>query len=461
MKILLVKVPSNIHIVVPPLSLAYVAAGLRGRAEVTILDCLKEGLDHAGFEKYLRKNSFDLVGCTAMSMELNSALECCRIAKRLNPAVVTVIGGAHACTDPESVLADDAVDFIFRGEAEPGLPSFVEALERGSTDFSGVPGLGYRVGENGTRSIRLNEPAFVQDLDRLPFPDFEAMKFEEYPKLYLARRHPFAPLLTSRGCPFPCTFCAGGVISGKKFRARSPENIMAEIRLMKEKYGVREVQFWDDNFTLDRRRAERICDLLIEEKLDLIWWCPNGVRLETLDFSLLDKMKASGCYAMVLGIESGSEKIQRDMKKNLKFEKLREVVEYADFIGIRTQGFFILGYPTETREDIEATIRLAKSLPLRRATFGLFQPLPGSEICRDLQRENRTAHLDFTRMEYSKPSVLPSGFRSADELKNLQRRALLEFYLRPRVLTRFLAENMSWSQLKELGAMARTYLVKS
>ena len=226
-------------------------------------------------------------------------------------------------------------------------------------NFKKIPNLGWK----NKKKIVLNPIKFIENLDALAFPDFDLLEIEKYPKLYLAKKHPSVPILTSRGCPFNCTFCTAKQLSGLKWRFRSAENIIEELKILKNKYHIKEFQIWDDNFTLNKERAKKFCDLLIKENLDLIWWCPNGVRLETLDKELLIKMKKSGCYAIAFGIESGSEKIQKDMNKNINFKHLREMVNFSYKLGFRTQGFFIIGYPTETREDILKTIKLAKSLP--------------------------------------------------------------------------------------------------
>lgn len=459
MKVLFVKAPSDMHVVIPPLSIAYLSASIRDKAEIRILDCLKEKYTYENFREYIQDFMPNVVGFTGFTMEINSILKCARIVKAISQSIITVVGGPHASTSPEDILSDSNIDFIFRGEAEAGFPVFIDNLKQNKINLSEIPGLGYREKINGEVKIKLNKIKLVEDLDSLPFPDYDLMKFTEYPKLYLSRKHPAAPILTSRGCPFLCTFCSGHRISGKKFRFRSPENVIKEIKHLKEKYNVKEIQIWDDNFTLDKTRAIKFCDLLIKERMGIIWWCPNGVRMETLDYSLLKKMKESGCYAMVLGIESGSEQIQKDMKKNLDFNKLREVVKYAKKLDIRMQGFFIIGYPTESKEDILKTIELAKSLELDRATFGLFQPLAGSEIYSVLKDAGRLNNIDFSKVEYSKPSILPVGIRSFDELKRLQRKALIEFYLRPKIFIRFLFENLSINQLKEVMHMVEKYIL--
>jgi len=456
MKTLLVKPISNIHVISPPLSLAYLASSLKKeKLKVKILDCLLRKFSYEDFRNYLQKNKPDVVGFTAFTLEFPIVLKMARIAKSTNKEIKVVVGGPHVSNHPQE-LKNKEIDFIFRAEAEKFFPKLIKELKKKKPKFSKIPCLGYKT----KNKIKINKIKFVEDLDSLPFPDFDLMDFKSYPKLYLAKKHPAVPLISSRGCPFTCTFCSAKQISGKKFRARTPKNIINEIKQLKEKYNIKEFQFWDDNFTLDKKRAKKICNLLIKENLNLIWWCPNGLRIETLDKELLLLMKKAGCYAIAFGIESGSERIQKDMRKNLNLKRVKEIITFTHKIGIRTQGFFIIGYPTETKEDILKTINFAKELPLDRASISLFQPLFGSEIYNDLVKQNKIPlNYSIADCDYSKASILPKGFQSLEEVKKLQRKALIEFYIRPKIFFNFMKENLSISQLKEIIQMIKTYVL--
>lgn len=456
MRILLVKPPSDMHVTLPPIGLGYIAAYLKNKmkdADLLFLDCLKEDCDHRRFSAYVDKVNPDLVGLTAFTMEIESALKCCEIIKSLNKKIITVIGGPHATCEPAEVLSNRHVDFIFRGESEIAFYEFIREL-KDKKDFRRIPNLGYKEGNE----IMLNEVKFPEDLDELPFPDYELMRFEQYPKTYKMKYYPSGPIITARGCPFPCTFCSAGKVSGKRFRSRSYKNVISEIKSLKERYGIREFEIWDDNFTMDKKRTHEFCDSLIENNMNLPWWCPNGLRAETLDEELIRKMKDAGLYSIAIGIESGSEKIQRDMKKNLDLKKIREIVGLGNRYKIRMEGFFILGYPTETREDILKTINLSRELPLKRASILLFQPLVGSEIYDSLKTEGKLGGINSSNTEYSKPSVLPDGLKSLSELKRLQQKAVLGFYLRPKIFIDFMKENFTKDQIRELLKMVKKYI---
>lgn len=325
------------------------------------------------------------------------------------------------------------IDHVFIGEVEKGFSYFLKNFS--SSDRLNASGLGYRNGKD----IVLNEPELIDDLNSVPFPDYKKMQFEKYPKMYFMKNFPAAPIMSSWGCPFNCTFCAGYRVSGRKWRSWSV------------KYILEEIDFWDDNFTLDRARTEEFCRSLKTLGWDFIWWCPNEVHLNTLDKELLIKMKESGCYAIVFGIESGSERIQKDMKKNLSFERLNEMVEFSYRIGLRTQGFFIIGYPTENEEDILKTIRISLPLPFLRASFCMFQPIVGSETYKYLVEKkiiNEKINVPIT-CDYSKTSIPAYYIKNIARIRQLQKRAILSFYLKPRIFFRLFRENMSLSQIKE------------
>lgn len=458
MKVLLVKPISDMHVILPPIGLGYLASYCQrdiSDIDLRILDCHRGRYTQERFKRYVIKFEPDIIGFTAFSMEIDSALEFASIAKQAVKRVTIVIGGAHASAVPQSILSNMSVDYIFRGEAEKGFSYFLKNFY--SSNKLKAPGLGYLNGKN----IILNEPELINDLDSIPFPDYKKMEFEKYPKMYFMRRFPAAPIMSSRGCPFNCTFCAGHKVSGRKWRSRSVKNIIKEIVYLHKEYGIREIDFWDDNFTFDRTRTEEFCRSLKTLGEDFTWWCPNGVHLNTLDKDLLIKMKESGCYAISFGIESGSERIQKDMQKRISFKKLREIVEFSYKIGLRTQGFFIIGYPTESEEDILKTIKLSQVLPFSRASFCLFQPIVGSEIYKYLVEKKVIDEKINTPItcDYSKTSIPTDYIKDIARIKQLQKRAILSFYLRPRVFFRLFRENMSLSQIKELANIVKKYIL--
>ena len=203
----------------------------------------------------------------------------------------------------------------------------------------------------------------------------------------IVKDFPVAPVLSSRGCPYNCDYCAVNSIWKRKYRTRSIENIVDEIELLIKRYGVKEIHFEDDNLTLNRQRVIELCDEIKRRNLKFSWACPNGIRIDTLDEKLLKRMKESGCYSISFGIESGSQKVLDDVHKRLDLKIVPGVVRTARKVGIETKGFFIVGFPTDTEETIRQTVEFAKSLPLDVAAFFVCMPLPGSKLFEDWLRK--------------------------------------------------------------------------
>ena len=225
---------------------------------------------------------------------------------------------------------------------------------------------------------------------------------------------------------------------------------MEEIRLLHNRYGIREIHIEDDNFTFDKNFVKEFCAQLKNSGLKISWTCPNGIRLDTLDEELLLVMKDAGFYSLSVGIESGSDKILEQMKKNITKEQIREKINLIKKCGLDVSGFFILGYPTENREDILATINFAIELGLKRAGFSLFKPFPGTEITRKLVEKGELKQMsdeDWARFVLSDAVYAPPGF-TRKQMKKIRREALLRFYLRPAIMFNFIRNIKNLKHLK-------------
>lgn len=456
MKVLLVRPVSKTHVIVPPIGLGYLATSLKKAGHsVSILDCVKEKMTYEDFEKYIKENKPSVVGITVFSYDLNSAKKSINLIKKIDQKIVTVVGGPHPSGDPIQTMEFlDNVDFAFKGEAEVGLPMLLDEIQNNG-DFEKVPGLVWK----RKKIIIINQQKFVEDLGSLGFPRWELLKPHEYPEAPhggFAKKFPVAPIIITRGCPFQCTFCAGHEITGKKIRSRPIKDVIKEIELLYNQYGIREIHIEDDNFTLNKNLVREFTTLLIKKRLKISWCCPNGVRLDTLDEDLLKLMKKSGCYSLSVGIESGSDKILKHMKKNLTVDKIKEKIKLINKVGISVIGFFILGYPTETKDDIISTIEFAKSLPLSRAEFNIFLPLPGSEMYEKLKEECKLNNINWNNFFVTK--VAYSENITKEELKKFQKEAFLKFYLRPKIILGMLKNVKSLKQFKYLISRISDYL---
>jgi magnesium-protoporphyrin IX monomethyl ester (oxidative) cyclase len=230
---------------------------------------------------------------------------------------------------------------------------------------------------------------FVENLDELPHPARHLLPMNEYFEIgeafIVTKKKPFTPLITSRGCTAQCTFCPVHATWGKKWRARSAENVLAEIEHLVETYGVREVHFDDDNLILNRKRADRIFQGMIERKLDIVWTVPTGLALWAADDNLIELMKESGCYKLYVAVESGDEHILRNViQKPLDLIKIKPLVQTMRELGIEVETFFVVGMPGETEETLSRTFRFARELDADATHYFFANPMPGTrlwEIC--------------------------------------------------------------------------------
>ena len=461
-KIVLVVPISHTHYLVPPIGLGYLATALRQHdcTNIVILDCVKERLSFTDLRERFKIWKPQIVGFQVFSYDFDSVVRSIEILKQVSPETIVLIGGAHVSATSDTVLDEiSGADFGFAGEGEIGLPMLARRiLGNEEVPLENIPGLIWR---NGS-SIHANSRAGTEDLDRLGFQAWDLTPPASYdgsPQGGFYKKFPIAPILTTRGCPYLCTFCGSGVNMGHNLRNRSMGHVMDEMVMLYNDYGVREFHIIDDMFNFYKNRVIEFCQGIKDRNLDISYTFPNGLRLNQLDRETLQMMKDTGAYAFTVGIESGSQRILNTMKKGLTLELIEEKVNLINAVGLEPSGFFIIGYPGETVDDINATIQFAKRLKLKRAHFSNFLPLPGTEATKRLVENKEIEKPDWGTLFYSKVSYTPRGI-TRKQLKQLQRRAFLEFHLRPHILFRILLEIKSAKQLKMIIVRAIDYLFK-
>ncbi len=427
-----IKEKKHILNLMPPLGLGYLASAIRNANNVTILDCVKEGFDLKEFRDYVARNRPDVVAFTVFTCDLENVNQSIDAIKKMSPNIITIAGGPHPSGDPSGTLAHlRSLDYAFAGEAEKGFPLLLAEIskEPAKRDLKNIPGLVWK--SNGMTNM--NPKTFTENLDEIAFPSWDLIKLRSYrgvPNGVFTRQYPFAPIIVTRGCPYLCTFCSAHNIVGRKLRYRSINNVMEEIRILHEQFGIREIHIEDDNFTFNLDFAKKFCKRLIELNLPLTYSCPNGIRLDRIDRELLSLMKRAGFYNIYVGIESGSSRILRHMKKKLEPDEILKKVNLIKEVGFEVSGYFMLGYPEETLEDIEETINFARDLPLDWAHFAAFIPIPGSEIMENEEIKELCKSINWSDFFNTDVPFSPRGI-SRNELKQLQRKAFLKFYLRP------------------------------
>lgn len=382
MKILLIYPPGKTSFVTPPLGLMYLGAYLKKAGhQPEILDFLLDRFDEdLLFEK--AKNA-ELIGISAVTPLIANAIKLADLIKEKFPEKIIVLGGPHPTLLPrETIESCKNIDYIVKGEGEERLNWLIEYLI-GKRRKEDLDGLYFR--ENG-EIIDLPQKSRIENLDSLLFPARELVPIERYSKFLESRKKPATTIITSRGCPFDCTYCSKPIF-GRLCRERSPENILKEMELLKEKYNVREIIFYDDTFTLNGERIAELCQLLIEKKVNIIWKCETRVNL--VNGELLRLMKRAGCYLIGYGIESGNQKILDVLKKGITIAEVEKAVKITRETGIEILGYFMLGIPGEGEKEIKETIEFAKSLNIDYAQFSIATAFPGTELYRTAKTQNR------------------------------------------------------------------------
>jgi anaerobic magnesium-protoporphyrin IX monomethyl ester cyclase len=432
-----------------PLGIAYVAAFLEKQHKMSIIDSPTEGwrnLEQVDETKYrqglkneeiadrIRRWSPEIVGIDIpFSGWSKAAFEVAAVVKSVDKDIIIVVDGLHPTARPEDCLSHPSIDFVVRGEPEYTMFELVGALEKGTTpELEKIKGIGFI--KNGKNVITSPRPE-IQDLDSLPFPARHLLPMEEYFAAVKENpirgviRKPWAIMITSRGCPHNCVFCSEHIVMGRRWRKRRPENVVDEIEQLVQNYSIKQIDFYDNNMTLNKKRAEKICDLMMERKLDIEWYVPTGVRADTLDEELLTKMSASGCKGLRIAPESGVQRIVNDViKKNLDLKDVEKAVVLAKKAGIKIGVFFILGLIGETKEDMNETIRFAYKLRQLGADsfhFSIAMPLYGTELYEQAKQGGFLGE-DFSdeALAAAEPLITTSEF-TADDLRELCMRANL------------------------------------
>jgi anaerobic magnesium-protoporphyrin IX monomethyl ester cyclase len=381
----------------PSLGLAYLAAiaEQEGHTAAVFDTGLRPSVPVADEVKAIVDWKPDVVAFTSMTTSYQSVEEAAILLKEAL-GVPIIIGGPHATTLPEMTLANPHIDFLVYGEGEYVFRDWLRQIETGDTDWAKNKGLWYKTADG--RVVDNGERELIPDLDELPFPARHLFDLPAYP-LYAPTGEQMITVLTSRGCPYKCSFCFKGIV-GRTYRQRSPENIVAELREIIDRYGVRNFYFMDDLFTINVKRLEAILDYFIGQDLDVRWRCL--ARVDRVNPELLRKMYRAGCRQIHFGIESGNPEILERTAKHIDLDQVRQAIEWTEDAGIMSKGYFMLGLPGDTETTMNETIEFAASLRLSEAMFSIATPMPGTELWEELIHKNPDTvyNTDFTKSYY-------------------------------------------------------------
>lgn len=437
--------------------------------------CLAATLEPAGFRVVLAEPSVDgsdveallgsaltpplLVGISARTSSFLDLVSIAEKVRRLAPEVPVVIGGVHVSALPEPSLLEAKADLAVRGEGDRTMVVIAEKLREGrpAETLLDVPGVFVRL--NGSE-VRGSDTADPPDLAALPPPAWHLVDLDRYSRIpwQLVRRGScIAPIMTSRGCPFGCVFCASSVVCGRRLRLRDPEAVADEVEWLVRHRGVDEIHIADDNFNADESHAFAVCGALLRRNLRLPWKTPNGVRVDRLNADLLDIMKASGCYQLGFGIESGVPAILANSNKSLDLDDALRNIELTSKKGISTFGYFVVGLPGDTLQTVRESIRWALDSSLDHVHVAPMVPYPGSDVFRRMPNHHPLRR-DWKR--YTHLVTFDTPTMTAGEIRQAIREFYLRFYSRPSRAAG-LVRSLRHASLPTFYVLARAYLYGS
>ncbi|MDI3550684.1 MAG: anaerobic magnesium-protoporphyrin monomethyl ester cyclase [Methanobacterium sp.] len=416
MKVLLINPPyfnskyKFIGLVAPPLGIAYMAAVLeQNDIAVEIIDAAALEMSWETLEREIKRTSPQLVAVTALTPTIDQALQTAELAKKTCPQATVVMGGYHPTFNYQEILEKDYVDIVIRGEGEYTLLELVQTLEDGG-DLKNVKGIAYEGVVTPPRPL-------IEDLDELPFPARHLLPMDHY-KILNMKLHT-ATLISGRGCPMQCSFCASAALHGNKLRMRSAQNVVDEMEHLIKDHDAGMIAFMDDTFTLKPSRVAEICDEIIKRDLDIYWGCT--ARADTLSPELLKKLHASGCITLFLGVESADQQQLDRVNKQITIDKIRQAFKLSRENDIRTIASVVLGMPGDTKDSIERTIKFVRELNPSYALFSLATPYPGTRFYQEAVQDDLIKVKDWSKYTLLSP-VLETVDCSLDELKKMQKK---------------------------------------
>jgi len=420
----------------PPLGVLVVAAVLEENGfDVTVVDFQSMAVDFDQIEEIIADWDFDVCGITATTSIANSGYQVCDLIKKHHPETMVVFGGVHATAAPDEAVTHTSIDYVVRGEGE-----FIMLRLLQGEDPKNIDGLTFR-GADGEIN-RIGKDGFVENLDILPMPAYHKINFKSYkPAVGGYRRTPAINMTTTRGCPGRCTFCNSAAIT---LRKRSAEKIVDEIEVLTTKYGMKEISFYDDTFTVYPRNVIRMCELLVEKGIDITW--SAFARTDTVSPKLLAAMKKAGCHQLMYGIESKNTEILKNIKKDIAEGKTSDALRITREAGIATRCTFMLGNPGETEATMDQTIEYAIELDPDIALFNITVPYPGTEMFVWAKENGYLLSEDWDDYDLSQP-VMSLPTISNDVIAEKYREGFRRFYYRPKSILRMARRMLDPTQI--------------
>ena len=415
----------------PPIGLGYLASYMENMGfNVFLIDLSLRNISNEVLSSFIKKKNPILIGISALTAYYPSMIELCKFLKK-EISIPIILGGIHPSSLPELSLRESNADYAVIGEGEQTLLEVATILEK-CGDPSKIKGLGFM---RYDEYIQTPPRELISNLDDIPFPAWHKINPLKYPKEphgFILKYAKVAPIISTRGCPYNCTYCASCNFWGQKIRFRSPRNVVDEIEYLINKFGIREIHFWDDNLTMKPSHIIGICKEIIKRRLNIALATPNGIRIDSLNNNVLRWMKAAGFHYLLFPVESGSQNVLKSVQKKTDLKVIAKNAFLAKKKGFNLHGIFMIGFPKDTKATIEKTIQFARSLPFDIAGFFVMKPIPGSKIFDEWSKNKDLTNFKWTTLDFH------SFKNNVSSLDSPSLKLLFNKAFKAIVLTRFL-----------------------
>jgi len=444
-----IKSSKSTKSVSPPLGIAYIAAVLEHEnIKVRIMDCEAEETSISDFRRKIKHYKPQVIGITGTTPSFSSCVDVAKAVKNIDASIKVILGGSHASALPKEIVKKyHCFDYVVAGEGEYATREIVKYMLDGAK-FPNMTGIYRRVKK---KIVGAGLTPIIKNLEELPLPARHLLPVENYrPPADLAisigGRAPLTPyttVITTRGCPFNCVFCSQPVF-GRRFRARSAKSVVDELERVNSEYGIKFVNIYDDTFTIIKKRVVDVCKEIKKRRLDITFYCRS--RIDTIDKETLNYLKGAGCVAISYGVEAGSDRILKKIRKNITVKQTKKVFKETRECGIVTKGYFMIGNMGETKKDVYQTIKLAKELDPLFAFFSITSILPACELY-DIALKKGLIDKSY---DWTKPPPIYEENLNKEEMRKWQTYAYRSFYLRPSKIFKNLSRIKTFKQLRYL-----------
>lgn len=435
--------------VYPSMGLTYVAAMLeQAEYKVCLIDMFALGYDEQKLKEYLEDKNLKIVGVSSVSATFKSSLSILKLVKNLRPDITTIIGGPHVTILTDSTMKEEYIDYGVISEGDYTSVELADFIIKKKGYRENIKGICFRNNEGVL--IKTEKRPFIENLDTLPFPAYHLLPMEKYRSYgFYDSGKRTASMITSRGCPFRCIYCCSSKLFGGRWRSMSAEKAVENIKRLHDEFGIEHIYFQDDEFTVSHDRVIKICDWMIDNKINISWECLT--RVSHVNDELLEKMAKAGCKSILYGVETGYDEGLKNIKKGITLEQVKNAIRLSQKNGIIAKASFILGFPWESKVEINKTIDFAIALNADYSFFTILVPFPTTEVYEQIEREGLFVpnfNIDMYSAMPAADALIKTHHLSSEEIVRLMGYAYRRLYFRPKYILQRLSRLRHFSELR-------------